>query len=214
MEFSDNLVQFNIFEAMKHPTEDPSLFGMDIIDELVDERIDEISNSGGDTTVFNYLGSIIDEADYDKLWELHNLSNSEDDIADLVNLGHEAEFFDLFDQVCKYEELECSKHAKVQVAETKKPLQVEGDSVKETKAESNLSIQSKAESYSNNEAEAESISDNGVQNLVPSRFDFNVKRKAKSDSNNQTGAESNSANLSRKQPKAKIMSTHLAPNLH
>ncbi|RDY00813.1 hypothetical protein CR513_15968, partial [Mucuna pruriens] len=26
MEFSDNLVQFNIFEAMKHPTEDPTLF--------------------------------------------------------------------------------------------------------------------------------------------------------------------------------------------
>ncbi|RDX89387.1 hypothetical protein CR513_28895, partial [Mucuna pruriens] len=35
MEFNDNLVQFNIFEAMKHPTEDPSLFGIDVIDELV-----------------------------------------------------------------------------------------------------------------------------------------------------------------------------------
>ncbi|RDY06205.1 hypothetical protein CR513_09848, partial [Mucuna pruriens] len=29
MEFSDNLVQFNIFEAMKHPTKDPSLFGIE-----------------------------------------------------------------------------------------------------------------------------------------------------------------------------------------
>ncbi|RDX89428.1 hypothetical protein CR513_28849, partial [Mucuna pruriens] len=29
MEFGDNLVQFNIFEAMKHPTKDPSLFGID-----------------------------------------------------------------------------------------------------------------------------------------------------------------------------------------
>ncbi|RDX76061.1 hypothetical protein CR513_43996, partial [Mucuna pruriens] len=37
MEFSDNLVQFNIFEVMKHPTEDHSLFGVDIIDELVEE---------------------------------------------------------------------------------------------------------------------------------------------------------------------------------
>ncbi|RDY11648.1 hypothetical protein CR513_03638, partial [Mucuna pruriens] len=37
MEFEDNLVQFNIFEAMKHPTKDHSLFSIDIIDELVEE---------------------------------------------------------------------------------------------------------------------------------------------------------------------------------
>ncbi|RDY11345.1 hypothetical protein CR513_04002, partial [Mucuna pruriens] len=34
MEFGDTLVQFNIFEAMKHPTEDHSLFGVDLIEEL------------------------------------------------------------------------------------------------------------------------------------------------------------------------------------
>ncbi|RDY12168.1 Retrovirus-related Pol polyprotein, partial [Mucuna pruriens] len=34
MEFGDTLVQFNIFEAMKHPTEDHSLFGIDMIEEL------------------------------------------------------------------------------------------------------------------------------------------------------------------------------------
>ncbi|RDY01807.1 hypothetical protein CR513_14824, partial [Mucuna pruriens] len=39
MEFVDNLVQFNIFEAMKHPSEDPSLFGIDVIDELVVEVV-------------------------------------------------------------------------------------------------------------------------------------------------------------------------------
>ncbi|RDY05406.1 hypothetical protein CR513_10775, partial [Mucuna pruriens] len=37
MEFGDTLVQFNIFEAMKHPTEDHSLFGIDIMEELVEE---------------------------------------------------------------------------------------------------------------------------------------------------------------------------------
>ncbi|RDX68463.1 Retrovirus-related Pol polyprotein from transposon 17.6, partial [Mucuna pruriens] len=37
MEFGDTLVQFNIFEAMKHPTEDHSLFGIDVIKELVEE---------------------------------------------------------------------------------------------------------------------------------------------------------------------------------
>ncbi|RDY06039.1 hypothetical protein CR513_10035, partial [Mucuna pruriens] len=35
MEFGDTLVQFNIFEAMKHPTEDHSLFGINLIDELL-----------------------------------------------------------------------------------------------------------------------------------------------------------------------------------
>ncbi|RDX71505.1 hypothetical protein CR513_49133, partial [Mucuna pruriens] len=39
MEFDDNLVQFNIFEVMKHPTEDHSLFSIDIIDELVEEHM-------------------------------------------------------------------------------------------------------------------------------------------------------------------------------
>ncbi|RDY14625.1 hypothetical protein CR513_00277, partial [Mucuna pruriens] len=37
MEFSDTLVPFNIFEAMKHPTKDHSLFGIDMIEELVEE---------------------------------------------------------------------------------------------------------------------------------------------------------------------------------
>ncbi|RDX97367.1 hypothetical protein CR513_19863, partial [Mucuna pruriens] len=37
MEFGDTLVEFNIFEAMKHPTVDHSLFGIDLVDELVEE---------------------------------------------------------------------------------------------------------------------------------------------------------------------------------
>ncbi|RDX89903.1 hypothetical protein CR513_28298, partial [Mucuna pruriens] len=45
MEFGDTLVQFNIFEAMKHPTEDHSLFGIDLIDELVEEYLQLNSNS-------------------------------------------------------------------------------------------------------------------------------------------------------------------------
>ncbi|RDX97218.1 hypothetical protein CR513_20019, partial [Mucuna pruriens] len=39
MEFGDTLVQFNIFEAMKHPTKDHSLFGIDLIDKLVKENL-------------------------------------------------------------------------------------------------------------------------------------------------------------------------------
>ncbi|RDX84900.1 hypothetical protein CR513_33982, partial [Mucuna pruriens] len=37
MEFGDNLVQFNIFKAMKHPLEDHSLCNIDMIEELVEE---------------------------------------------------------------------------------------------------------------------------------------------------------------------------------
>ncbi|RDX92494.1 hypothetical protein CR513_25364, partial [Mucuna pruriens] len=61
MEFSDNLVQFNIFEAMKHLTEDHSLFGI--------ARSAKFPNFVEDIDVIGCLGSIIDESDYDKLWE-------------------------------------------------------------------------------------------------------------------------------------------------
>ncbi|RDY11985.1 hypothetical protein CR513_03276, partial [Mucuna pruriens] len=92
MEFGDNLVQFNIFEAMKHPIEDPTLFGIDIIDELVEEHMQQDTDNAkflkfaGDTDVFDCLGFVTDEVDYDKLWEVHNLFDFEDDIADLDNL--------------------------------------------------------------------------------------------------------------------------------
>ncbi|RDY13800.1 hypothetical protein CR513_01237, partial [Mucuna pruriens] len=45
MEFGDTLVQFNMFEAMKHPTEDHSLFGIDLIDELIEEYLQLDNNS-------------------------------------------------------------------------------------------------------------------------------------------------------------------------
>ncbi|RDX86591.1 hypothetical protein CR513_32056, partial [Mucuna pruriens] len=63
MEFGDTLVQFNIFEAMKHPIEDHSLFGIDLIDELVEECLqldgndEDISDFAGDTDPFDCLGT-------------------------------------------------------------------------------------------------------------------------------------------------------------
>ncbi|RDX81012.1 hypothetical protein CR513_38364, partial [Mucuna pruriens] len=62
MEFGDTLVQFNIFKAMKHPTENHSLFGIDLIDELVEECLQldnsngDISDFAGDTNAFDCLG--------------------------------------------------------------------------------------------------------------------------------------------------------------
>ncbi|RDY00007.1 hypothetical protein CR513_16862, partial [Mucuna pruriens] len=117
MEFGDNLVQFNFFEAMKHPTEDHSLFGIDLIDELVGENLqldtssDDISIFAEDTDIIDCLGSITDEADDHESWELHNLSNSKDDITNLADLSHE---------VCKYEDSKCSNNAEVHVAEIEK----------------------------------------------------------------------------------------------
>ncbi|RDX70285.1 hypothetical protein CR513_50486, partial [Mucuna pruriens] len=80
MEFSDTLVQFNIFEAMKHPTEDHSLFDIDMIEELVEEYFQ----------LDNYR-SITEEADYE---EVHNLPNSEDNNDDIADLDFEVELLD------------------------------------------------------------------------------------------------------------------------
>ncbi|RDX78192.1 hypothetical protein CR513_41569, partial [Mucuna pruriens] len=67
-----------------------------------------------------------DEVDCDEIWEVHNLSNSEDDNTNLADLSQEAELLKLLDQVCKHEDSECSNNAEVQVVETKKlfPAQV------------------------------------------------------------------------------------------
>ncbi|RDX98414.1 hypothetical protein CR513_18668, partial [Mucuna pruriens] len=109
IEFDNTLVQFNIFEDMKHPIEDHSLFGIDLIDELVEENFqldpdsDDISNFAGDTEILDCLGSMTDETDYDELWKVHNRSNFEDDIIDLVDLSQEAELLDLLDQNVQFD---------------------------------------------------------------------------------------------------------------
>ncbi|RDY13989.1 Retrovirus-related Pol polyprotein, partial [Mucuna pruriens] len=83
---------FNIFEAMKHPTEDHSLFGIDLIDELIDECLqldnndEDIANFAKDTDSIGCLWSLTKEADYNEVWEIHNLSNFKDDNIDLVGL--------------------------------------------------------------------------------------------------------------------------------
>ncbi|RDX89969.1 hypothetical protein CR513_28222, partial [Mucuna pruriens] len=75
MEFGDTLVQFNIFEAMKHPIEDHSLFGVNLIDELVEENFqlgsnsEEISNLVEDTELIDFLRPLTEEPEYDEMWE-------------------------------------------------------------------------------------------------------------------------------------------------
>ncbi|RDX75991.1 hypothetical protein CR513_44074, partial [Mucuna pruriens] len=129
MEFGDTLVQLNIFEAMKHPTEDHSLFGIDLINELVEEyfQLDShseyIDNFAEKTNSIGCLGSISEEeANYAESGEVHNLSDSEDNKNDIADLDLEAKLLEVLDQVCKHVNQECSIEAEVQVAETKKLL--------------------------------------------------------------------------------------------
>ncbi|RDX74158.1 Retrovirus-related Pol polyprotein, partial [Mucuna pruriens] len=72
---------------MKHPTKDPSLFGIDVIDELVAEYMQleannvEFSNFSEDIDVISYVGSMTDEFNYDELlmmknWNVQNMPES------------------------------------------------------------------------------------------------------------------------------------------
>ncbi|RDY04363.1 hypothetical protein CR513_11931, partial [Mucuna pruriens] len=98
MEFSDTLVQFNIFEAMKHPTEDHSLFGIDMIEELVEEyfQLDSCSEEVEDFAGIAESSSG-SKADYD---EVQEFSDSEGDYSDVADLAFETELTELLNQVC------------------------------------------------------------------------------------------------------------------
>ncbi|RDY12464.1 hypothetical protein CR513_02740, partial [Mucuna pruriens] len=97
---------------MKHPTEDHSLFGIDMIEELVEEYFqldgcsEDIEDFAGNAYVTYYLGSIIEEAGYE---EVRNLPNSEDNNDDIADLDFEVELFEVIDQACNHENLECKK---------------------------------------------------------------------------------------------------------
>ncbi|RDY05551.1 hypothetical protein CR513_10597, partial [Mucuna pruriens] len=116
MEFSDTLVQFNIFETMKHPIKDHSLFGIDMIEELVEEYF-QPNNYSED--IKDSTGSIIRclEADQD---EVQESLNSEDNYNDVADLAFEAELTKLLDQICYLKTLEHTNNAEVEVAQTKK----------------------------------------------------------------------------------------------
>ncbi|RDX78063.1 hypothetical protein CR513_41710, partial [Mucuna pruriens] len=129
MEFGDTLVQFNILESMKHPTKDHSLFGIDLIDELVekyfqlDGHSEDINNFAERIDSIGCLGSILEEeTDYAESREVHNLFDSVENNNDIIELDFEAELLEVLDQVCKHENSEYSIEVEVQVAKTKKLL--------------------------------------------------------------------------------------------
>ncbi|RDY05368.1 hypothetical protein CR513_10806, partial [Mucuna pruriens] len=87
MEFGDNLVLFNIFEAMKDPPKDHSLCSIDMIDDLVEEF-----------TQLDSISSIAEEADFTNRTEVLDPSDSRNHVNSpdiLMNIFY---FFDLLDQ--------------------------------------------------------------------------------------------------------------------
>ncbi|RDX61271.1 hypothetical protein CR513_60512, partial [Mucuna pruriens] len=143
MMFGDNLVQFNIFEAMKHLTEDPTFFGIDIIDELVEEHMQL------DTDNVEFL-KFSGDTDYEELECLKHVEVQVAKTKKSLSAQVVTIFFAEYDSANKGQDL----------------MKAESDLVKEIKAESDLSIQLRAESNSDSEgrkqAKAISISDNRV----------------------------------------------------
>ncbi|RDX98081.1 hypothetical protein CR513_19047, partial [Mucuna pruriens] len=112
-----------------HPIEDHSLFGFDLIDELIkeyfqlDSHSEDINNFAEKTDSIGYLGSTSkEEDDHAELRKVHNLSDSVDNNNDIADLDFEAELLEVLDQVCKHENPECFTEVEVQVAESKKLL--------------------------------------------------------------------------------------------
>ncbi|RDX91962.1 hypothetical protein CR513_25965, partial [Mucuna pruriens] len=56
MEFVDTFMEFNIFEALKHPAEDHSIFNMDTIEELVEEYV---RMDVGSANLFDFIYDIL-----------------------------------------------------------------------------------------------------------------------------------------------------------
>ncbi|RDX74881.1 hypothetical protein CR513_45315, partial [Mucuna pruriens] len=92
MEFGDNLVQFNIFEALKHPAENHSIFNIDTIDELVEEHMRmgmgsaKLSNFVEISNIINCFYTVEAISNSDSLSYIQNFSHFEDDFADLADV--------------------------------------------------------------------------------------------------------------------------------
>ncbi|RDY09457.1 hypothetical protein CR513_06169, partial [Mucuna pruriens] len=88
---------------MKHPTEDHSLFDIDIIEEMLESCREDIGDFAGSTN--NCL-----EANHD---EVQDFPNSKDNHDDTIDLAFEAELTELLDQVCNQESPESTNDAEV-----------------------------------------------------------------------------------------------------
>ncbi|RDX68488.1 hypothetical protein CR513_52519, partial [Mucuna pruriens] len=105
---------------MKHPIEDHSLFGINTMEELVEEyfQLDSCSAKVEDCAELTESISC-SKTDHD---EVQEFPDSEDDYSDVSDLAFERELTELINQVCYPKTSESTNNAEVKVAETKKPL--------------------------------------------------------------------------------------------
>ncbi|RDX98432.1 hypothetical protein CR513_18649, partial [Mucuna pruriens] len=153
---------------MKHPAEDHSLFGIDLLDEIVEEYL-QLNNNSED--IEKFTGGID---------EISCLGS------DIAGLDFEVELFELLDQVCKQEYLECTNDAKVKVTKAEEPpiaqlatiFTAEMKSAREGQVKEEIKVNSAEQSNNKADTLAETISTNedqnqvGVEINVPSGFDF------------------------------------------
>ncbi|RDY03668.1 hypothetical protein CR513_12721, partial [Mucuna pruriens] len=227
MEFGDTLVQFNIFEAMKHLTKDHSLFGIDLIDELVekylqlDDNSEDIENFAGSTDLISCLGSFTEKANHE---EVQDLPNSEDNHNNIADLDFEVELSEMLDQVCNLENPECTNRAEVEVAETKSPFSIHLATIFTTKIKSaregqvkeKIKVNSTEKSNSKADTLAETVLANedqkqvGAVFIIPDGSESEAAQEANADSNSTSTKPTKGSRP--RQPKAEIMSAHLVPS--
>ncbi|RDX95287.1 hypothetical protein CR513_22215, partial [Mucuna pruriens] len=175
MEFGDKLVQFNIFEAMKHPTKDHSLFSIDVMDELVEEYM-QIGTGNADFSNFVKIPNVID------------YFNSVEDLSNSINMSHIQDFLDSEDNIADLADV------------LKWP---ESDSRDKKEAETNSNIQEEDETDSTNLEEAET--DSNIQeeveidlhNLEEAKTDSKSQLEVRSDSNNSKSMQAKAESISR-----------------
>ncbi|RDY13941.1 hypothetical protein CR513_01063, partial [Mucuna pruriens] len=160
MEFGDNQVQFNIFEVMKYPTEDHSLFSIDIIDELVDEYIVELSNFVELAYVTDCFNSVKDVFDSINMPNMQDLSDSVDSSKSI--------------QVVDTKILVIAQVAIVVGSESDSRYQkgVESDSRNQEGADFDFNNQEEVESDSSNQMKAESDSGNQSCKEIDAKSNF------------------------------------------
>ncbi|RDY09706.1 hypothetical protein CR513_05888, partial [Mucuna pruriens] len=168
-----------------HPTEDHSLFGIDLLDEIVEEYL-QLNSSNEDIEKFvesadesSCLGVVDEEADHE---EVQDLPNFEDNHSDIADLAFEVELFELLDQVCNQEHSECTNDAEIKVADADKSFiaqlatlfTVVIESTRENRVKEEIKVNSAEESNSKADMLAETVSAKedqtqaGVEINVPS----------------------------------------------
>ncbi|RDX82971.1 hypothetical protein CR513_36160, partial [Mucuna pruriens] len=190
MEFGDTL----------HPTEDHSLFGIDLIDELVEEYLqldtssEDIENCAGSTNLISCLWSLTEKANYEEVQDLPYFVDNHNDIA---NLDFEVELSTMLDQVYNLENLECTNSAKVVVAEIKSLFSTqlatiftaeiksarEGQVKEKMKVNSAEKLSSKADMLAEAKLTSEDYKQTRAEFTVPFRSDSEAAQEVDADSN-------------------------------